>query len=252
MGSTAFSKLDIKNDKTILSAINLKYGKKVKNVNFEVRKGEIVGLAGLLGSGRTESARLIFGIENPENGKIVFSNGYYDDPKTAIKKGIGFCPEDRKTEGIIPDLSVKDNLTLPLLPKLRKYGVLNEEKQNEIVKKYIKSIGIKCASINQPIRELSGGNQQKVILARWICLNPTLLILDEPTRGIDVGAKNEIQKIIINFAKKGLSVLMISSELEEIIEGSNTVFILKDGETIAKYNNEEIKESNIIKDMAGA
>ena len=252
LGSTAFSKLEIKNDKTILSAKNLKYGNKVKNVNFEVKKGEIVGLAGLLGSGRTESARLIFGIENPENGKIVFSNGYYDDPKTAIKKGIGFCPEDRKTEGIIPDLSVKDNLTLPLLPKLRKYGVLNEEKQNEIVKKYIKSIGIKCASINQPIRELSGGNQQKVILARWICLNPTLLILDEPTRGIDVGAKNEIQKIIIDFAKKGLSVLMISSELEEIIEGSNTVFILKDGETIAKYNNEEIKESNIIKDMAGA
>ena len=251
-GSTAFSKLEIKNDKTILSAKNLKFGNKVKNINFEVKKGEIVGLAGLLGSGRTESARLIFGIDNPENGKIVFSNGYYNDPKTAIKKGIGFCPEDRKTEGIIPDLSVKDNLTLPLLPKLRKYGVLNEEKQNEIVKKYIKSIGIKCASINQPIRELSGGNQQKVILARWICLNPTLLILDEPTRGIDVGAKNEIQKIIIDFAKKGLSVLMISSELEEIIEGSNTVFILKDGETIAKYNNEEIKESNIIKDMAGA
>ena len=251
-GSTAFSKLEIKNDITILSAKNLKFGNKVKNINFEVKKGEIVGLAGLLGSGRTESARLIFGIDNPENGKIVFSNGYYNDPKTAIKKGIGFCPEDRKTEGIIPDLSVKDNLTLPLLPKLRKYGVLNEEKQNEIVKKYIKSIGIKCTSINQPIRELSGGNQQKVILARWICLNPTLLILDEPTRGIDVGAKNEIQKIIIDFAKKGLSVLMISSELEEIIEGSNTVFILKDGETIAKYNNEEIKESNIIKDMAGA
>ena len=138
-----------------------------------------------------------------------------------------------------------------MLPKLRKYGVLNEEKQNEIVKKYIKSIGIKCTSINQPI-QVSGGNQQTVILARWRCLNPTLLLLDEPTRGIDVGAKNEIQKIIIDFAKKGLSVLMISSELEEIIEGSNTVFILKDGETIAKYNNEEIKESNIIKDMAGA
>ena len=207
--------------KLIISAKNLKHGKKVKNVSFQIKKGDIVGLAGLLGSGRTESTRLIFGVEKPENGSIDFKSAKINDPISAIKAGIGFCPEDRKIEGIIPSLSVKDNLTLALLPKLSKLGIIDGNQQSIIVEKYIEDVGIKCASSEQPIKELSGGNQQKVILARWMCMNPILLILDEPTRGIDVGAKSEIQKIILNLAEKGLGVLMVSSELEEIIENAN-------------------------------
>ena len=252
MGVTAFNKRVNNNGVNILSAHKLKYGKKVKNVSFDVNSGDIVGLAGLLGSGRTESARLIFGVDKPERGTIKFMDKKINNPLSAIKAGIGFCPEDRKIEGIIPSLSVKDNLTLALLPRLSKAGIIDTKKQDIIVQKYINEVGIKCVSPEQPIKELSGGNQQKVILARWMCMNSKLLILDEPTRGIDVGAKVEIQKIILMLAENGLGVLMVSSELEEIIEGANKVFVLRNGHSVSKYEDQNIIESNIIKVMAGA
>ncbi|MBC7740041.1 MAG: sugar ABC transporter ATP-binding protein, partial [Candidatus Saccharibacteria bacterium] len=164
--------------------------------------------------------------------------------------GMGFCSEDRKVEGIIPDMSVADNLTLALMPALKRSGLLDEAAQRVVVERFIKSIGIKCVSPDQKIRELSGGNQQKVLLARWLAMNPKLLILDEPTRGIDVGAKAEIQSLIRKAADAGLGVLMISSELEEIVEGADRVFVLRDGRTVLELDKADITEHAVMGAMA--
>ena len=147
--------------------------------------------------------------------------------------GVGYCSEDRKADGIVPDMSVRENLTLAILPRLVAMGVIDEARQRAIVEKFMKRLAIKASGPEQKIRELSGGNQQKVLLARWLCADPKLLILDEPTRGIDVGAKAEIQSLIRELADQGLGVLMISSELEEIVEGADRVFVLSDGRTVA-------------------
>src|SRR5947208_10301176 len=145
---------------------------------------------------------------------------------------MAFLTEDRKAEGIIPELSVRENLTLAALPEMSRMGVVSRAKQNEVVGRFMKRLGIKASSAEQKIRELSGGNQQKVLLARWLCKSPKFLILDEPTRGIDVGGKADIQTLIRGLADAGLGVLMISSELEEVIEGSDRVFVLRDGRTV--------------------
>ncbi len=194
------------------------------------------GSPGLLGSGRTETARAVFAADRADGGTIRFGghDEHFPTPAAAIAAGMGFCSEDRKIEGIVPDMSVRENLTLALLPQLSRSGVVDEARQREIVLRFIAKLGVKCSGPEQKIRELSGGNQQKVLLARWMCMNPKLLILDEPTRGIDVGAKAEIQALIRQLADQGLGVLMISSELEEVIEGSDRVFVLRDGRTVAE------------------
>src|ERR1700722_5330033 len=204
-------------------------------------KGEIVGFAGLLGSGRTETARVVFGADPVRSGALTFDGASFAprQPEDAIGRGVGFASEDRKLEGIIPDMSVAENLTLALLPQLTRAGVIDAARQRAVVLKFIASLGVKCSSPNQPIRELSGGNQQKVLLARWLAMGSKLLILDEPTRGIDVGAKAEIQRIIKQLAEDGLGVLMISSELEEIIEGSDRVFVLREGRSVAEMPHGE-------------
>ena len=163
---------------------------------------------------------------------------------------MGYCSEDRKAQGIVPGMSVAENLTLALMPALTRSGMLDEAKQRKIVERFIKDIGIKCASPDQKIKELSGGNQQKVLLARWLCMNPKLLILDEPTRGIDVGAKAEIQNLIRKLADEGLGVLMISSELEEIVEGADRVFVLREGRTVAEIQREDLTEAGVMHAMA--
>ena len=169
------------------------------------------------------------------NGKPAEFKG----PADAIAAGMGYCSEDRKTQGIVPSMSVAENLTLALMPALTRSGMLDEAKQRVIVERFIKEIGIKCSGPNQKIRELSGGNQQKVLLARWLCMNPKLLILDEPTRGIDVGAKAEIQTLIRRLASDGLGVLMISSELEEIVEGADRVFVIARGQDSRRIQTQE-------------
>jgi ribose transport system ATP-binding protein len=177
---------------------------------------------------------------------------HFKSPRDAIRAGIGFSSEDRKVEGIIPHMSVRENLTLALLPHLTKYGIVQRHKQQEIVEKFIKRLGIKTSSPEQKIRELSGGNQQKVLLARWLCLNPRLLILDEPTRGIDVGAKGEIQSLIGELAAEGLGVLMISSELEELTEGCDRVIVLREGQNVTELSkqDENLNEDTIMAAMA--
>lgn len=235
-----------------ISAHGLQRDRVIQGVDLEVHSGEVVGLAGLLGSGRTEVARVLFGADPVENGQLTVDGKamQFSSPRDAIQQGIGFCSEDRKVEGIIPYLSVRDNLTLALLPTLTKRGIIDRERQSAIVDQFIQRLQIKTTGPDQKIRELSGGNQQKVLLARWLCLNPQLLILDEPTRGIDIGAKGEIQRLIQEFADAGLGVLMISSELEELIDGSDRVVVLREGHSVAEFDHEQINSQNIMAAMA--
>ncbi|EIM25684.1 sugar ABC transporter ATP-binding protein [Microvirga lotononidis] len=236
----------------VLTVRGLAVGRKVRDVSFEVRPGEIVGLAGLLGAGRTESVRAVYGADRPDSGTITFAgrDNAIASPSDAILAGMGFCSEDRKLEGIIPDMSVRENLTLALMPQLARNGIVDEARSREIVDRFIKRLGIRCSGPEQRIRELSGGNQQKVLLARWLCMNPKLLILDEPTRGIDVGAKAEILSLIRELAGQGLGVLMISSELEEVVDAASRIFVLRDGHTAAELEGDSVTEQNVMAAMA--
>jgi ribose transport system ATP-binding protein len=236
----------------LLEAEGLKRGRVLRGASVSVRPGEIVGLAGLLGSGRTEVARAIFGADRVDEGEIRVNGRLrrFGSPRDAIRAGLGFCTEDRKAEGIIPHMSVRENLTLAALPVLARNGVVDRDKQREIVDRFIRQLDIKTSGPEQTVRELSGGNQQKVLLARWLCLNPRLLILDEPTRGIDVGAKAEIQRLIDELADGGLGVLMISSEIEEIVEGSDRVTVLRDGATVAEFDHDQIAQDALMTAMA--
>ena len=250
--ATAFGKRNGKIGETVLEVKNLSAGHKVQDVSLSVKSGEIVGLAGLLGAGRTETARLVFGADARRGGEMTLAGQKLNprDPIEAIARGIGFSSEDRKMDGIVPDMSVAENLTLALMPQLTKAGIVDVEKQRVIVEKFIKRLGVKCSGPDQRIRELSGGNQQKVLLARWLAMNPKLVILDEPTRGIDVGAKAEIQSLIKELADDGLGVLMISSELEEVIEGSDRVFVLREGRSVAELSGKQITEAAVMSAMA--
>jgi monosaccharide-transporting ATPase len=237
---------------TFVEVSRLRAGVRVRDVSFSVGRGEIAGLAGLLGSGRTETARLIYAADRMDSGTVSVDGKTkdYTSPSDAIADGIGFVSEDRKIEGIVPEMSVRENMTLALLPRLVKSGIVDQVQQQKIVDRYIKILGIKCSSPEQMIRELSGGNQQKVMLARWLCMNPRLLIVDEPTRGIDVGAKAEILKLVRDLADEGLSVLMISSELEELIAAADNVTVLSDGRSVKHFAAAELSEDRLMAAMA--
>jgi monosaccharide-transporting ATPase len=236
----------------VIAAHDLRRGHAIQGVDLTVDGGEIVGLAGLLGSGRTEVARVLFGADSADSGELRVGGQEvrFRQPADAIRQGIGFCSEDRKTEGIIPYLSVRDNLTLALLPALTRRGIIARERQQAIVEQFIARLGIKTSGPDQPIRELSGGNQQKVLLARWLCLNPRLLILDEPTRGIDIGAKGEIQRLIRELADAGLGVILIASELEELTADSDRVVVLRDGRSVETLEGAQISAERIMGAMA--
>jgi ribose transport system ATP-binding protein len=252
-GATSFSaEAHHADQKVLLEARDMHRGRVLQGASVEVHAGEIVGLGGLLGSGRSEVARAIFAADPLESGEVNVEGQltHFHSPADAIKAGIGLCAEDRKADGIIPYLSVRENLTLAALPTLTRYGVVSRKKQQEIVDRFIQRLGIKTAGPDQLIRELSGGNQQKVLLARWLCLNPRLLLLDEPTRGIDVGAKAEIQSLIEELASSGLGVLMISSELEELAEGSDRIIVLRDGQTVASLSHAEASQDALMAAMA--
>jgi galactofuranose transport system ATP-binding protein len=251
-GATAFEQRVHAFGEEVLQATKISTATRLKDVSVSVRRGEIVGLAGLLGSGRTETARAIFAADPIKSGDIKINGApsALRNPRDAIAAGLSFCSEDRKAEGIIPEMSVADNLTLALMQSFARSGVVDESRQKEVVERFIKSIGIKCSSPDQKIKELSGGNQQKVLLARWLAMNPKLLILDEPTRGIDVGAKAEIQTLIRKFADEGLAVLMISSELEEVMEGADRIFVLRDGRSVAEMKQKEASEQSVMDAMA--
>ena len=250
--ATAFGDRHASLGATVLDAAQLGAGRKVVDVSFSVRRGEIVGLTGLLGAGRTETARLVFGDDPLASGAMSLEGKGFAprEPADAIAAGLGYCSEDRKLEGIVPDMSVADNLTLVLLPHLTRAGLVDEAAARAVVDRFIKRLGVKCTGPDQKIRELSGGNQQKVLLARWLATNPKLLILDEPTRGIDVGAKAEIQALIKELSEQGLAVLMISSEIEEVVEGADRVFVLRDGRSVAELSHAQMSEQVVMHAMA--
>jgi galactofuranose transport system ATP-binding protein len=250
--TTAFGGQDSAAGELLLDASHLATKHAVRDASFSVRRGEIVGFAGLLGAGRTETARLVFGVDRMKSGAMSLEGRPYAPSRTAdaVAAGMGFCSEDRKVEGIVPEMSVAENMTLAMLPRISRKGVVDERRQREIVNHYIKSLKIKCTGPDQRIRELSGGNQQKVLLARWLAMNPKLLILDEPTRGIDVGAKAEIQRLIRSLAAEGLAVIMISSELEEVAEGADRIFVIRDGVVVAEVDGKLVTEDQLVDLMA--
>jgi ribose transport system ATP-binding protein len=235
-----------------ISASQSSAGAKVADVSLDVHAGEAVGLAGLLGSGRTETMRLLFGADAAQKGTLSIGGEKVTlkSPQDAIARGIAYLTEDRKGEGIVPQLSVRDNLTLVCLRTLTKHGVVDVAKQRVIVDRFIESLGIKLRSPDQPIRELSGGNQQKVLLARWLATNPKLLLLDEPTRGIDVGAKADVAKIVRELRDSGLAVLLSASELEELTAVADRAVVIRDGRTVAQLDGAQMSEASIMDAIA--
>lgn len=221
-------------------------------VSFNIHKGEIVGFSGLLGSGRSETAKLIFGAVKKDSGNIFIKGNKKEflHPIDAINNKIGFCSEDRKLEGIISDLSIRENIILALQAKNGIMKYISRKKQEQLANIYIKALNIVTVDSNKPIKFLSGGNQQKVLLARWLCTTPELLILDEPTRGIDIGSKSEIQKMMLDLSKEGMSFIFISSEMEEVIRTSDKVIIFKDNKKIKELIGNDINEKSILNSIA--
>lgn len=220
--------------------------------DLDIHAGEVVGLAGLLGSGRTEMARLLFGLDVPGVGRMEVAGQptRIHGPAQAVAAGFAFTPEDRKVAGIIPHLSVRENIVLALQASRGAWRKLSRRQQDELATKFITALGIKTPTPEQAVSTLSGGNQQKVLLARWLATEPKLLILDEPTRGIDVGAKAEIEKLMQTFRERGMAVLFISSELEEVVRDSDRVVVLRDRAKIGELTGEAITEQAIMRLIA--
>ncbi|MBR1168339.1 sugar ABC transporter ATP-binding protein [Bradyrhizobium liaoningense] len=230
------------------------YGKAgyVAPFDLELRHGEVVGLAGLLGSGRTETARLVFGAERADRGqaRVAGAAVRLQSPRDGVRHGFGYCPEERKTDGIVAELSVRENIVLALQAKRGLHRPLSRREQDEIARRYVKMLDIRPPDPERPVCLLSGGNQQKVLLARWLATSPRLLVLDEPTRGIDVGAHAEIIRLIRELCDDGLSLLVISSELDEIVTYSDRVVVLRDRAHVEELTGEAIDVGNILAAIA--
>lgn len=217
-------------DNAVLDAIRLGQKGQLQPLDLRVRAGEVVGVAGLLGSGRTELAKLLFGLEKPDEGELRMDGVpvSFATPAQAIRHGIAFCPEERKADGIVAELSLRENIALALQARMGARRCLTRAEQNALAERFVRALGIKAATLDMPIGLLSGGNQQKALIARWLATEPRLLILDEPTRGIDVAAKQEIMDEIMRLASTGMAVLFISSEISEIVRIANRIVVLRD------------------------
>ncbi|MFJ6572495.1 sugar ABC transporter ATP-binding protein [Streptomyces sp. NPDC091292] len=253
-GLTKFSGGHGTDGEPVLRAEELTVRHRLRAVSVSVRPGEVVGLGGLLGSGRSETAKAVAGALPPDSGRVTVAGTPVRTGSTpaAIRAGISLLPEDRKAEGIVPGLSVRENIALAALPGLSRFGLVDEGRIDRIVDTFMKRLRIKASGPHQKVGELSGGNQQKVLLARWLAMNPKVLLLDEPTRGIDVGAKAEVQKLIDELAGEGLGVLLISSDPEELIEGSDRVVVLKDGAVVAELTGDDVTEDRLMRAIATA
>ncbi len=245
------SRKNIKGE-VLLEAKALGLSDAIQPFDLELHAGEVLGFAGLLGSGRTEITHLLFGVEKPDSGVLKMNNELIKrfSPLASIGRGIALCPEDRKACGIVDNLTVRENIMLALQAGRGWFKYLTPQQQYELADRYIKLLNIATPSADQPVKNLSGGNQQKVILARWLATNPKLLILDEPTRGIDVGAKAEIQKLVLSLAEEGKACVFISSELDEVLRTSHRIVVLRDREKVTEFAG-EVDEHTIIQAMAG-
>ncbi|WP_406313737.1 sugar ABC transporter ATP-binding protein [Streptosporangium sp. NBC_01639] len=233
---------------SLVEAENLGRAGAVEPFTLTVHEGEVVGLAGLLGSGRTEIARLLFGADHAGTGSVKIDGRPVSlrTPRAAMNHGIAFCSENRRAEGLIPDLTVRENLVLALQAVRGWTRPIPRRRQDELVEKYVSALKISPANPEQLVRNLSGGNQQKVLLARWLILEPRLLILDEPTRGIDVGAKAEIQRLVASLSDGGMAVLFISAELEEVLRLSHKVGVLRDRRLVAQLENDDDLTTDVL------
>ncbi len=240
-------------DDVVIKAVGL--GKKgyIKPFDLVIHKGEVVGFTGLLGSGRSETVRVLYGAEKPDEGELRVNGKTLTarHPLMSMNAGMAYLPENRKNEGIIADLSVRENLIMALQAKRGIFHLLSRKQQEEFTDKYIEMLQIKTASRETPIKSLSGGNQQKVIIGRWLLTNPDFLILDEPTRGIDVGTKTEIQKLVVKLAEQGMAVVFISSEIEEMLRTCDRMVVMRDGTKVGELSNDEMNQSTIMSTIAG-
>ncbi|SVA23175.1 uncharacterized protein METZ01_LOCUS76029 [marine metagenome] len=234
----------------VLSVKNISYSNKFKNISFNLRRGEILGFAGLVGAGRTEVAKSIFGAESFDEGEIYFNGNLIinNSPHDAIKKGFAYVPEDRKQMGIFGSVAVEDNIT-SAVPKdiTNNFGLIKKNLVSSKASNYVKKFNINLTSGRQLIEELSGGNQQKCIISKWLMSNPTVLILDEPTRGVDVGVKSEMYEIINQLAQMGTAIILISSELPEILSLSHRIIVMREGQITKELNHKDASQENIMK-----
>jgi ribose transport system ATP-binding protein len=238
----------------VLAARGLTSRHRLHDVNVTVRPGEIVGLGGLLGAGRSETVRAIAGALPLDDGTVSVNGKAVRTGSVAVamRAGVVMLPEDRKADGVLPDLSVRENIVLAALPRLSVAGFVSRRRQDAIVDTFVRRLRIKAASVDQRVGELSGGNQQKVLLARLLCREPKVLLLDEPTRGIDVGAKAEVQALITELAEEGLGVVLVSSEFEEVVEGSDSIVVLRAGKVVTELRGASVTESALIDALAEA
>lgn len=237
----------------VIDAKGLSHAGKIKPFDLEIREGEVVGLTGLLGSGRSELARTIYGADRNQTGtlKVKGKEEHIKEPIDAMNLGMGLLPDDRKTEGIIGDLSVRENIILALQAKTGVFKKIPMSEQIRLADEFIDMLQIKTASRETLIRQLSGGNQQKVILARWLATNPDFLVLDEPTRGIDIGTKTEIQKLVLKLASEGKSIIFISSEIDEMLRTCNRMAVLRDGAKVGEISGEQMTQEGVMNAIAG-
>lgn len=232
----------------ILSLNNVTTTNRVKNINFYLYEGEVLGVAGLMGAGRSELLRGIFGLDPVIEGEIIIdgSGKKFSNNRDAAQNGIAFVPEDRRREGIIANRSVRENISLSSLDKISRFKILNKPKENKLVQKFCRLLNVKTPNLDNKVGFLSGGNQQKVVLGRWLMKNPNILLLDDPTRGIDVGAKNEIYLLINQLAKEGKSIILVSSELGELIGLCNRIYVMHEGSIAGVVEGDEITQEKIM------
>lgn len=240
--------------KKVLEVRNLTRKGAVENVSFDVREGEILGLGGLVGAGRTEIFRCLFGVDPIDEGEILIDGKpvKIKNSQDAINHRIGFVTEDRKTQGLVLNASIKENASLSILNRIKKFGMVDKVREKEIVQNYKDQLRIKAPSIETAVISLSGGNQQKVVLARWLATNPKILLLDEPTRGVDVGARSEIQNMIEDLVAQGLAIIIISSDLMELLQLSDRIIVIREGKNVAELLGDKITKEEVIKYATGA
>ncbi|MCS7087108.1 MAG: sugar ABC transporter ATP-binding protein [Thermoflexales bacterium] len=251
---TFFPKDAAEPGEVVLEARNLSYGRTTRNVSFVLRRGEIVGLAGLVGAGRSELAQVLFGITPAESGEIRVEGKpvRIRNPREAMALGIAYVPEDRKLQGLLLRMNVRENTTLAVLRQLLRYGFVDDAAEMRLTQEYVDRLQIRTPSQMQQVANLSGGNQQKVVLAKWLAAKPKVLILDEPTRGIDVGAKAEIHRLMNTLAQQGMAILMISSELPEVLGMSDRVLVMRQGTIVAEFDRAHATQEAVIAAAMGA
>lgn len=244
-----FPPREVKISSEVLLDVDNVTGNGVHDVSFKIHRGEILGFAGLIGSGRTETAQLLFGVKKSKAGKITFRDKAFapNGPRAAMEAGLAYVPEDRKHQGALLSMDIQNNITLAILRRISNFFVINKKKDKEIAENYVRNLKIKTPGVYQFVKNLSGGNQQKVVVAKWLASNPELIILDEPTRGIDVGAKYEIYSLMNKLVENGKTILMISSEMEELIGMADRIAVFSEGTITGFVDKKDFSQEVIMK-----